>query len=307
MFTNANASTLALGGTYAGPAANTFAPAITDNGPLPTTVAVNGSLWTLTGGNNNTFTGGVVLNGGTLNVTSNNQLQSNLVSVYGGNLAFAAGVTSGTLGGLGGNAGRIVLQDANSSARHVVRGRQRQQHRLRWHADRPRRTVQDRKRYAHAFREPKLLRPTVVNGGTLQISTPAAPSGFGGNGAGWTLKNAWQFGRRRLQRRVNADAERHREYGYRAVVQHAAAVGRHAVDGQLHLQRLQRQRGGWRFSRVADLDLRRERPRRQRGQQGHFGYHPIGRTRLEYFQHQHRLDRLQDGGGVTTTGGRLCV
>ena len=66
-FTNTQVSTLILGGTYSGPTANTLAPRVTDNASLRTTLVVNGSLWSLTG-SNNTYTGGTVLSGGTLQI-----------------------------------------------------------------------------------------------------------------------------------------------------------------------------------------------------------------------------------------------
>ena len=115
-FGNTQVSTLILGGTYSGSTPNTFAPQIADNGALHTTVAVNGSLWTLTG-SNNTYSGGTVLSGGTLLLTTSNanSLQNNTVTVNGGNLAFAAGATSVAVAGLSGSGSGIVLQDANSS------------------------------------------------------------------------------------------------------------------------------------------------------------------------------------------------
>ncbi len=80
--TSTLASTLALGGTYAGPTANTFAPQVTDNGALPTTLAVNGSLWTLTG--TNTYTGGTYVTNGTL-ILANDEAIEEGTSLYVGN------------------------------------------------------------------------------------------------------------------------------------------------------------------------------------------------------------------------------
>ena len=185
--TNTLASTLALGGTYAGPTANTFAPAVTDNGALPTTVAVNGSLWTLTGGSKNSFTGGAVLNGGTLNVTGNGQLQNNTVVANGGSLTFAAGVTSPILGGLAGNGGPIALQDANSNPVTLNVGANNKNTAFAGSLSGPGGLSKTGIGMLQINGSQVYAGATVVNGGTLQIA-PAALSGFGGNGTGWTLK-----------------------------------------------------------------------------------------------------------------------
>jgi autotransporter-associated beta strand protein len=187
VFTNAQASTLVLGGTYAGATANTFAPQITDNGALPTGLAVNGSLWTLTG-SNNTFTGSALISGGTLNVTSANELQNNTVSVNGGNLAFAAGVTSPVLGGLSGS-GNLALQDAASNAVTLSVGGNGSSSTFSGNLSGPGGlfktgggllTIAASQNYAGA---------TVVNSGTLQLA-PTLISGFGGNGTGWALNKS---------------------------------------------------------------------------------------------------------------------
>jgi autotransporter-associated beta strand protein len=187
-FTSIQASLLTFGGTYAGSAANTFAPAITDNGILPTTVAVKGSSWTLTGGSNNTFTGGVLLGGGTLNVTSDSQLQNNIVTVGGGALAFAGGVTSPVLGGLAGNT-NIVLQDANSTAVTLYVGANNSNTSFAGKLSGPGGLFKTGAGMLTLSASQNYTGATTVNGGTLQVSPPVGISGFGTNGAGWTLKN----------------------------------------------------------------------------------------------------------------------
>ena len=113
---SATPSTLVLGGTYSGTTPNTFAPQIVDSSVAgnPTTLQINGSLWNLTTGTNNAYSGGTVLAGGTLLLTNAQMLQNGTTTVYAGKLAFASGVTSPVLGGLSGN-GSIALADTASN------------------------------------------------------------------------------------------------------------------------------------------------------------------------------------------------
>ncbi len=185
-FTNSLPSTLALGGAYAGPAANTFAPQITDGGAGPTILAVQGSIWTLTG-SNNTFTGGVVLSGGVLNVTSNNELQNNVVTASGGNLTLAAGVTSPAVAGLSGN-GSLVLQDANSNPATLHAGGNGASSVFAGNLSGPGGLVKTGNGLLVLSASQSYSGATTVSGGTLQI-LPAlmTVSGFGGSGTGWTF------------------------------------------------------------------------------------------------------------------------
>ena len=114
-YTGTQPATIALGGTYAGSNANTFAPQVTDNGALPTTLSIGGGLWSLTNSNNtNSYTS---VSGGTLLISSANPnvLQTTNLIAAGGQLAFAAGVTAPNVGGLIGTS-NFVLQNAASSA-----------------------------------------------------------------------------------------------------------------------------------------------------------------------------------------------
>ena len=109
--------TLTLGGTYAGPTANTFAPVITDNGASPTTLAVNGSLWTLSG--TNTYTGGTYVEGGTL-IANNNDwvdptgLGTNLF--VGNDLSAFGGVVSAQASGAASAAGAHAVPEPGTLA-----------------------------------------------------------------------------------------------------------------------------------------------------------------------------------------------
>ena len=92
MLTSTQNSTLALGGTYAGATANTFAPVITDNGASPTTLAVNGSLWALTG--TNTYTGGTYVTNGTLILASDEAIEEGTSLYVGSDLTALGDVIS---------------------------------------------------------------------------------------------------------------------------------------------------------------------------------------------------------------------
>jgi autotransporter-associated beta strand protein len=189
VFANALPSTLALGGTYAGPTSNTFAPQITDYGAQPTTVAINGSLWTLTG-TNNTYSS-TVLNGGTLNVINNNELQSSVVTVNSGNLAFATGVTSPAVAGLSGNGSGVVLQNASSNPVTLFLGANGASSTFSGNLSGPGGLVKTGSGRFVLSASQSYGGATAINGGTLQIlPSLMSVNSFGGSGAGWTFNKS---------------------------------------------------------------------------------------------------------------------
>ena len=179
-------STLVLGGAYSGATPNTFTPQITDNGPFPTGVTVNGSYWSLTGGSN-TYSGATSVTAGTLQLTSS--LPNSTVGAYAGSkLSFAAGATSGTLGGLSGNSTNIALQDANSSAVTLYVGNNNTNTTFAGNLSGPGILDKTGNGMLTLSGTQSYTGGTTVNGGTLQIAPPSI-GGFGGNGAGWALKS----------------------------------------------------------------------------------------------------------------------
>lgn len=184
---NTQAATLALGGNY-GSSTNTFAPAITD-AAVPTSLAVNGSLWSLTG-SNNTFSGGTVLNGGTLFINNNIGLPNSVVTSNGGNLIFAYGVTSPAVAGLSGTGSGIALQDANANPITLYVGANGASSTYYGSLSGPGNLVKAGAGMLTLGAAQSYGGTTVVSGGTLQIAPPVLLSGFGGNGTGWVLNTS---------------------------------------------------------------------------------------------------------------------
>ena len=91
------------------------------------------------------------------------------------------------LGGLAGNGGGIVLQDANSSAVTLTVGGNNSTTAFAGNLSGPGGLFKTGNGMLTISNSQSYTGATVVNSGTLQISTPTALSGFGGNGSGWTF------------------------------------------------------------------------------------------------------------------------
>jgi fibronectin-binding autotransporter adhesin len=99
------ARTLTLNGTAAN--SHTLVPVLGDNGSGASSIVKNGSgTWVLAGAN--TYTGGTTISAGTLVAATNSALGTGSVTLNGGTLSVASGVSFGNLLGFGVNGGTLA-------------------------------------------------------------------------------------------------------------------------------------------------------------------------------------------------------
>jgi fibronectin-binding autotransporter adhesin len=116
-FSGSGSYTLTLGGS--GPGVNTMTPSISDNGPNPTSLAVNGTNYWLVSGSNS-FSGGTTVSGGTLGLGSAAALGAATSPLTVNSSTLDLNGFSPMVGGLTGNSFALITNNGSSNSTLTV-------------------------------------------------------------------------------------------------------------------------------------------------------------------------------------------